>query len=152
MMHYDVTVNDDCEIRLSGDQTFDEAQANQQTFAHAETICQEMHTQVPARRKCGPKPGTGGPPRAYSTHHLSTQTKRCDRELAKARNRDRGVETPVGWPPRPDHARCPDRNRHRHLKDGPWMRRETAPAPDARSAMGLSRSKVGWVNDRFITD
>jgi hypothetical protein len=22
MMHYDITVNDDCEIRLSGDQTF----------------------------------------------------------------------------------------------------------------------------------
>ena len=31
------------------------------------------------------------------------------------------------------------------------MRRETAPAPDARSAMG-PRSKVGWVSDRFITD
>jgi hypothetical protein len=51
MMHYDITVNDDCEIRFSGDQTFfaahmframlskiDEAQANQRTFAHAETI------------------------------------------------------------------------------------------------------------------
>jgi hypothetical protein len=62
MMHYDITVNDDCEIRLSGYQTsfeahifrlilskfpsikvetIDEAQANQQTFVHAETICQE---------------------------------------------------------------------------------------------------------------
>src|SRR5262249_45264266 len=49
-------------------------------------------------------------------------------EAAKARNRDRGVETPVGWPPRPNHPRCPDRNRHRHLKDGSWMCRETAQA------------------------
>jgi hypothetical protein len=69
MMHYDITVNDDCEIRLSVDQTFDEAQANQQTFTRAGTICQEMRTQVPADRKRGPKPGTGG---------------RCDRELAHA--------------------------------------------------------------------
>jgi hypothetical protein len=51
MMHYDITVNDDCEIRLSGDQTFDEAQANQQTVTRTGTICQEMRTQVPARRK-----------------------------------------------------------------------------------------------------
>jgi hypothetical protein len=27
-----------------------------------------------------------------------------------------------------------------------------ARAPDARGAMGLSESKVGWVNNRFITD
>jgi len=65
---------------LSVDQTFDEAQANQQTFTRVGTICQEMRTKVPARRKRGPKPGTGGRPRAYSTHQLSTQTKRCDRE------------------------------------------------------------------------
>jgi hypothetical protein len=38
----------------------DEAQANQQTFVHAETICREMRTQVPARRNRGPKPSTGG--------------------------------------------------------------------------------------------
>jgi hypothetical protein len=38
----------------------DQAQANQQTFADAETICQEMRTQVPARRERGPKSGTGG--------------------------------------------------------------------------------------------
>ena len=69
MMHYDITVNDDCEIRLSVDQTFDEAQANQQTFTRVGTISQEMRTQVPARRKRGPKPGNGGRPRAYSTHH-----------------------------------------------------------------------------------
>jgi len=30
--------------------------------------------------------------------------------------------------------------------------RENAPAPDARGAMGLSESKVGWVNDSLITD
>jgi hypothetical protein len=30
--------------------------------------------------------------------------------------------------------------------------RENAPAPDARAAMGLPESKVGRVNDRFITD
>jgi hypothetical protein len=30
--------------------------------------------------------------------------------------------------------------------------RENAPAPDARGAMGLPESKVGWVNDCFITD
>jgi hypothetical protein len=35
-----------------------------------------------------------------------------------------------------------------------WVRvdRENAPAPDGRGAMGLPESKVGWVNDRFITD
>jgi hypothetical protein len=44
-----------------GGDVIDKAQANQQTFAHAETICQEMRTQVPARRKRGPKPGTGRP-------------------------------------------------------------------------------------------
>jgi hypothetical protein len=30
--------------------------------------------------------------------------------------------------------------------------RENAPARDERGAMGLPESKVGWVNDRFITD
>jgi hypothetical protein len=29
---------------------------------------------------------------------------------------------------------------------------ENAPVPDARGAMGLPRSKVGWVSDGFITD
>jgi hypothetical protein len=30
--------------------------------------------------------------------------------------------------------------------------RENAPAPDARRAMGFPESKVGCINDRFITD
>jgi len=29
---------------------------------------------------------------------------------------------------------------------------KNAPAPEARGAMGLPESKVGWVNDRFIAD
>jgi hypothetical protein len=114
MMHYDITVNDDCEIRLGGDQTsfaahifrlmlskfpsirvetIDESQANQQTFAHAaETICQEMRTQVPARRNA-----------AVQGHRLERRWLRVDRE--------------------------------------------NAPAPDARGAMGLPESMVGWVNN-----
>jgi hypothetical protein len=35
---------------------------------------------------------------------------------------------------------------------GVGVDRENAPAPDARGAVGLPESKVGWVNDRFITD
>jgi len=65
MMHYDIKVNDDCEIRLSGDQTFDEAQADQQTFTRTRAICQEMRTQVPARRKAAVR-------RAYSTRTTIT--------------------------------------------------------------------------------
>jgi len=36
--------------------------------------------------------------------------------------------------------------------NGVRVDRENAPAPDPRGAMGLPESKVGWVNDRFITD
>ena len=65
----------------------------------------------------------------------------------------------------PDHPRCPDRDAGRNRKAPPEGRpvdafgvkvvrvdRENAPAPGARAAMGLPRSKVCWVNDRFITD
>jgi hypothetical protein len=35
---------------------------------------------------------------------------------------------------------------------GARVDRENASAPDARGAIGLPESKVGWVNTRFITD
>jgi len=49
MMHYDSTVNDDCEIQLGGDQNLMKHKpTNKLSRAR---ICQEMRTQVPARRK-----------------------------------------------------------------------------------------------------
>jgi hypothetical protein len=59
MMHYDITVNDDCEIRLSGDQTSDEAQANQQTLTHGHHLPRDAYPSTRASQ--GGRPGAPGP-------------------------------------------------------------------------------------------
>jgi len=117
-----------------------------------------MRTQVPARRKRGPRRAPAAVQRhtAPDHHHLPARTKRCDRELAhaptrsaKARNRDLGVDRRLVVRHDPTTQDAPTET---DTAGGVPVDRENAPAPDARGAMGLPESKVGSINDRFITD
>jgi len=68
---------------------------------------------------------------------------------AKARNRDLGVDRRLVVRHDPTTQDAPTET---DTAGGVPVDRENAPAPDARGAMGLPESKVGSINDRFITD
>jgi len=95
----------------------DEAQANQQTFAHAETICQEMRTQVPARRKAAVQghivPGPPSPFHAAIENWRMLQPGRPKRATAILELIAACLSAT------PDHPRCPDRDAGRNRKAPP---------------------------------
>ena len=66
-----------------------------------------------------------------------------------ARSRDRGVGRRLVVRHDPTTQDAPTET---DTAGGVPVDRENAPAPDARGAMGLPESKVGSINDRFITD
>ena len=72
----------------------DEAQVNQQTFAHAETICQKKRTRVPARRNAAVQGHTApGPPSPFRANEtLRSRIGACSNRVAQTCNRDRGVD------------------------------------------------------------